>query len=71
VDDKNKPLKANVITLMTGTVIAQIITVAISPILTCLFSPSAFNILSVNRQAVPYTLMRIKSQIVASSLSYI
>ena len=39
--------KANVLTLMAGTAIAQIITVAISPILTRLFSPSAFGIFGI------------------------
>jgi hypothetical protein len=35
---------ANVLTLITGTVIVQIITVAISSILTRLFSPFAFGV---------------------------
>ena len=39
--------KANMLTLMTGTVVAQLITVAISPVLTRLFSPSAFGIYGV------------------------
>ena len=39
--------KANVLTLMTGTAIAQVITVAISPILTRLFTPKAFGVLGV------------------------
>lgn len=34
--------KANVLTFMTGTAIAQLITVAVSPILTRLFDPEAF-----------------------------
>ena len=34
--------KANVLTFMTGTAIAQIITVAASPVLTRLFTPKAF-----------------------------
>jgi len=39
--------KANVLTLMTGTAIAQMITVAISPVLTRLFTPEAFGALGV------------------------
>jgi hypothetical protein len=37
--------EANVLTLITGRVIIQIITVAISPIFTHLFSPSAVSFL--------------------------
>jgi lipopolysaccharide exporter len=39
--------RANVLTLMTGTAIAQIITVALSPVLTRLFSPETFGALGV------------------------
>jgi O-antigen/teichoic acid export membrane protein len=37
--------KADVLTLMTGTAIAQLITIAISPVLTRLFTPEAFGAL--------------------------
>lgn len=40
-------IKANFLTLMTGTVISQLIVVAVSPILTRLFSPSVFGIYGV------------------------
>src|ERR1051325_11336903 len=40
-------LAANVLTLMTGTVIAQAITVSLSPVVTRLFSPSAFGVVGV------------------------
>jgi len=48
--DKHAPrgsFKANVLTLMTGTAVAQLLLVGISPVLTRLFAPDAFGVFGV------------------------
>ncbi len=43
----NNPFLRNILVLMSGTVIAQVITVIVSPILTRLFNPAAFGVFGI------------------------